>query len=58
MASIIVTNRSSEQIEAAIQAVFEKHEYEAGKSEGDELVFEKKGTVMNGLVYGDWANHC
>ena len=54
MASIIVTNRSSEQIEAAIQAVFEKHEYEAGKSEEDELVFEKQGTFMNGLVYGDW----
>jgi hypothetical protein len=54
MASIIVTNRSSEQIEAAIQAVFEKHAYEAGKSVDDELVFEKKGTFMNGLVYGDW----
>jgi hypothetical protein len=54
MASIIVTNRSSEQIGAAIQAVFEKHEYEEGKSEEDELVFEKKGSFMNGLVYGDW----
>ena len=54
MASIVVTNRSADQIEAAIQAVFEKHAYEAGKSEEDELVFEKQGTFMNGLVYGDW----
>jgi hypothetical protein len=54
MASIIVTNQSSEQIENALRAVFERHAYEAGKSEGDELVFEKKGSFMNGLVYGDW----
>jgi hypothetical protein len=54
MASIIVTNRSSEQIGAAIQSVFEKHEYEAGKSDEDELVFEKQGSFMNGMVYGDW----
>jgi hypothetical protein len=54
MASIIVTNRSSEQVEAAVKAVFEKHAYETGRSEEDELVFEKHGTFMNGLVYGDW----
>ena len=54
MASVMVTNRSAEQIEAAIRAVFEKHGYEAGKSEEDELVFEKKGSVMNGVVYSDW----
>jgi hypothetical protein len=54
MASVIVTNRSPEQITAAIKEVFEKHDYEAGRSYEDELVFERKGTLMNSLVYGDW----
>ena len=54
MASIIVTNRSSEQIEAAISNVFTKHSYEEGRAEEDELVFQKPGSLMNGLVYGDW----
>jgi len=54
MASIIVTNQSSEQIEAAIGTVFENHAYEEGRSEEDELVFQKPGSFMSGVVYGDW----
>ena len=53
MASIIVTNQSPEHIEAAIQAVFTNHGYEEGKAEEDELVFQKPGSVMSGVVYGD-----
>jgi hypothetical protein len=54
MASIVVTNASSEQIEAAIDTVFKNHSYEEGRAEEDELVFQKPGSFMNGLVYGDW----
>jgi hypothetical protein len=54
MASVVVTNRSPEQIAAAITEVFEKHDYEAARSYGDELVFERRGTFMNDMVYGDW----
>ncbi|HVM50864.1 MAG TPA: hypothetical protein VMU04_22745 [Candidatus Acidoferrum sp.] len=54
MASIIVTNRTSEQIEAAVQAVFKQHGYEEGKSEDDEMDFQKPGSFMSGMVYGDW----
>jgi hypothetical protein len=54
MASIVVTNRSSEQIETALNAVFKNHGYEPGRADGDELVFQKAGSVMSGVVYGDW----
>ena len=53
MASIIVTNSSQEQIEAAARTVFTKHGYEQGKPEDDELVFQKSGSFMSGVVYGD-----
>jgi hypothetical protein len=54
MASIIATNQSSEQIEAAIRSVFKSHGYQEEKGEKDEIVFQKPGSFMNGLVYSDW----
>ena len=54
MASIVVTNVSSEQIAAAVNTVFKKHSFEEGKAEEDELVFQRPGSFMSGLVYGDW----
>lgn len=54
MASIVVTNQSEEKIEAALRTVFKNHGYEEGKAEDDELVFQKPGSFMSGLVYGDW----
>jgi len=54
MASIVVTNQSSERIDAALRAVFKNHGYEEGKAEEDEMVFEKQGSFMSGLVYSDW----
>jgi hypothetical protein len=54
MASIVVTNQPSDQIEAALQTVFKNHGYEEGKADGDELVFQKQGSIMSGVVYGDW----
>jgi len=55
LASVTVKDGTNKQIEAAIRAVFEKHGYELStKREAGALVFEKKGTFMNGLIYGDW----
>ena len=54
MASIVVTNQPSEKIEAAIQVVFQNHAYEDTKGEVDELVFQKPGSFMNSMIYGDW----
>ena len=56
MASIVVTNQSSETIEAALRTVFKNHGYQEGKSQEDELVFQKPGSFMSGLVYSDWYN--
>lgn len=54
MASIMVTNQSSDQIDAALRTVFKKHAYEESKGAEEELVFQKPGSFMNGVVYGDW----
>jgi hypothetical protein len=54
MASIVVTNRPSKDIEAAIRSVFDNNGYVEGRSENDILVFEKKGSFMSGVVYSDW----
>jgi len=54
MASIIVTNQPSERIDTAVQTVFTNHRFEEAKGEEDELVFQRPGSVMSGLVYGDW----
>jgi len=55
LASVVITNRSPDEIEAATRIIFEKHAYELlRRRDGDPLVFEKQGTFMNGLFYGDW----
>ena len=55
LASVIIKDRSPDEIEAATRAVFEKHDYDlSARRDGGAMVFERKGTFMNGLVYGDW----
>src|SRR5678815_5455255 len=55
LASVIITNRTPGEIEAATRMVFEKHDYElSARRDGGAMVFEKQGTWMNGMVYGDW----
>ena len=54
MASIVVTNQPSEKIDAALRTVFKGHGYEEGKPEDDELVFQKPGSFMSTMIYGDW----
>src|SRR5690348_12198040 len=55
LASVTIKNDTREQIENAIRTVFVKHGYELStKRDAGALIFEKKGTFMNGFVYGDW----
>src|SRR3954468_3593417 len=55
LASVTIKNGTREQIENAIRTVFVKHVYQLStKRDAGALIFEKKGTFMNGFVYGDW----
>jgi hypothetical protein len=55
LASVVIKDRTPDEIEAATRTVFEKHDYDLSpRRDGGAMVFEKKGTFMNGLVYGDW----
>ena len=54
MASILVTNRSPEEIDTSIHVVFDRHEFVEGKSDEYKLIFEKPASLMSGVVYSDW----
>ncbi len=54
MGSIVVTNRSSLDIEMAVRNVFQHEGYNEGKSTDEELVWERKGSFLSGAVYSDW----
>lgn len=55
LASVTIKDGTRPQIETAIRKVFQKHGYELStKRDAGMLTFEKKGTFMNGFVYGDW----
>ncbi len=43
------------QIESATQGVFQGHAYQVARSGSADLAFEKEGSSMNTLVYGDWT---
>jgi hypothetical protein len=53
LASIIVENRSADQIDASLVKVYESHAFHLRRKD-DNLIFEKPGTIMNTLAYGDW----
>jgi hypothetical protein len=47
-------NRPADQIKAATRATFQHHQFEPARPEGDELVFQKRGTFMNSFMSADW----
>jgi len=53
-ASVLIKDRSAEQINDATKLVFARHAYEPAHADADELVFQKPGTFMNALMHGDW----
>ena len=55
LAAVMIKDKSVAQVEAVTQAVFEDHGYQRVRVNSAELVFDKEGTGMNTLVYGDWS---
>jgi hypothetical protein len=55
LASVIITNHPLEQVEVVTATVFKEHGYQTVPSKGQQLLFEKEGTGMDTLVYGDWS---
>src|SRR3954469_12517936 len=53
LASIIVVDRSPEQIDGALLKVFQSHGYTV-RHRDEKLMFEKPGTLSEGLFHGDW----
>src|SRR4051812_21704682 len=55
LAGVIIKDRSMSQIEDVTRAVFSDNEYRGLRPREGQFIFEKKGTGMNTLVYGDWS---
>ena len=55
LASVIIKGHSQVQVAQMTQQVFIENEYERALLKTADLVFEKQGTTMNNLVYGDWS---
>lgn len=56
LASVVITNKPIAEVEAMTRTVFTEHGYQAARGKSSQLVFEKEGTGMNTLVYGDWSS--
>jgi hypothetical protein len=50
-ASVVIANRSVEQIQQAATVVFQGDGYSASAGSGNTMVFEKEGTRANNLAY-------
>ena len=54
VAAVVVKNATSTQIEEATKTVFERRGFDAAPEDYNDLVFQRKGSFMHGLFYGDW----
>jgi len=55
LAAVIIKNSSMSQVEDVTRAVFSDNEYLGLRPREGQFIFEKKGTGMNTLAYGDWS---
>jgi hypothetical protein len=55
LAAVLIEGHSVSEVETATQAIFKDDSYELAKQKPGELVFEKEGSNMDTLVYGDWS---
>lgn len=54
-ASVIITNRTAEQIRAATVGVFQEDGYTTVVADSSALVFEQQGSTMSKVAYGNWV---
>ena len=53
-ASVVIVNRTVEEIRLATAAVFTEAGYETFHTAKGDMVFEKEGTKMNQIAHGGW----
>jgi hypothetical protein len=54
VAAVVVTNASPKEIQEATEKVFKTNGFDPAPEDNNDLVFQRKGSFMNGLFYGDW----
>ena len=55
LASVMIKNRPVRDIEAATEIVFTEYGYKMQRTGPQRFTFEKEGTTMNQMAYGDWS---
>ncbi len=53
-ASVEIRGHTMQQIQSVTSDVFHEHNYKATTGSLTSLVFEKEGTTMNNIAYGNW----
>ena len=55
LAAVIIKDHPITQVNSVAQTVFKEHGFQVARQEPGEIVFEKEGSNMDTLVYGDWS---
>ena len=55
LASVTIKNRPLRDIEAATEIVFTEYGYKMQRPGPQRFTFEKEGTTLNQMAYGDWS---
>src|SRR5438270_141127 len=54
VAAVIIKDASPETIKTSAKEVFEKQGFESAPEDDNELIFQKKASVMHAFLYADW----
>jgi hypothetical protein len=54
LAAVVIKGSSPDDISASAKEVFEAHQFDLEPEDNNELVFQKKASNMNSMLYGDW----
>jgi hypothetical protein len=54
--TVLILNRTPQEISSAIKETYKRHQFENTSSKDGELVFEKRGTVMNDIMSPNWLD--
>jgi len=54
LASVVIEGAAADKIKESVLTVFKRESFALARPAEDKLVFERPGTFLNGLAYGDW----
>jgi hypothetical protein len=56
VASVVIANQSMGKVAAATEVAFIKHEYQGGRTGPAQYTYQRGGSQMDAVVYGEWID--